>query len=154
MFTKSSSGYPKIIHTKITNKQTNKQKTHIFRSTISQPNQVRSLWNFQEILLWVSQDDSNKKLKNSLWIDNISAKLSQIFMKLSVKLPMLKLLGLLKATSQGAWRATLGGWRPLARGSKGPPSRQKATIQGARKSPQVARKAPQVAEGHQPGADK
>ena len=35
-------------------------------------------------------------------MDNISAKLSQIIMKLSVKLPMLKLLGMLKATRQGA----------------------------------------------------
>ena len=105
------------------NKQTNK---HQNRSLLSQPNQVQSLWNLQEIFLWVFQDDSNKKtdkltnkqnyisLPNQvhfLWtfrkssygypkmiqaksniqiflINNISAKASVIFMKLSGNRPV------------------------------------------------------------------
>ena len=38
------------------NKQIYKQ-THIFRSYISEPNQVGSSQNFEGIFLWVSQDD-------------------------------------------------------------------------------------------------
>ena len=46
------------------NEKANKQMIkQFFRSKISQLNQVWSLWNFQEILLWVSEDDSNKKQK-------------------------------------------------------------------------------------------
>ena len=46
-------------------KQTNKQtkQINIFRSYISQPNQVGSSRNFQGIFLWVFQDDLNKKNK-------------------------------------------------------------------------------------------
>ena len=59
---------------KQTNKQTNKQFLIL---TISQLNQVQSLQTFQEIFLWLSQDDSNKKTKKTnkhfFSIDNISA---------------------------------------------------------------------------------
>ena len=71
------------------NKQTNKQINN-FRSKISQLNQVQSLQKFQEIFLGVSQDDSNEKINKQtdkllkkLLINNILAKSSPIFMKLS-----------------------------------------------------------------------
>ena len=39
------------------NKKTNKQTNKHFRTYISQPNQVQSSWNFQDIFLWVSLED-------------------------------------------------------------------------------------------------
>ena len=44
-------------------KQTRERQT-IFRWTISQPNQVGSLQNCQEIFLWASQDDSSTRNKS------------------------------------------------------------------------------------------
>ena len=67
-FRKSLGGYPDMIQIKEpknkqkTNKQRNKQ---IFRSTISQLNQVKSLRNLQKIFLAVSTDDSNEKNKTN-----------------------------------------------------------------------------------------
>ena len=105
-----------------TDKQTNKQ-TKTFGSKISQPNQVQSYRNIQEIFLWIFQyafwnkEKTNKQTRkhiNNFIYQNISAKLSQVCTNLSVKLPVLKLLGLIKATGQGARRVPLGDWRPQA----------------------------------------
>ena len=78
-------------------KQTNKQ-INIFRSTTFQLNQVQSLQNCQEIFLGVSWDDSNEKTNkltnkqtnkqiSNFEINNISAKSSPIFPKLSANHP-------------------------------------------------------------------
>ena len=56
---KFSTGYPKMIQMKKTNKQNKQTNKHLLKYYISQPNQVQSSRNFQGIFLWVFQDDQN-----------------------------------------------------------------------------------------------